>query len=160
MSEKGPIVFMSGEFVPAERVHVSIYNVGIVLGATVTTSTKAVILTLLSIALCLPLCRAEDRSGWDALGLQMEAIEGATVYYEPSLADEVQTLKEVYAEILAEQAVIAKQRDAMIEKSAQIIDDINRIAGATVTDEQKENQTRIFRFFLFTSLPSSVVGNR
>ena len=40
MLEKGPIVFMSGEFVPAERAHVSIYNIGIVLGATVTEMTR------------------------------------------------------------------------------------------------------------------------
>ena len=40
MVTKQPIVYIRGEFVPASEAHLNIYDLGIVLGATVTEMTR------------------------------------------------------------------------------------------------------------------------
>ena len=109
---------------------------------------RAVIPTLLLSLMSLSFCQAQEKTGWEALDLKQETIDGAILYYESSLADKLDVFRRVYAQILKAQEERIEQRRALLEKSGQIINELNRIVGGTVPQDQEKQQAEMFeRFF-------------
>jgi len=84
-------------------------------------------LTLATLFSCL--CIAEEKDPWEPLHLESVNMDGATLYYEKSLASQVDFVRVSYKKFLSEQAESKKPSEDVEKKWPDITRDVARIVG-------------------------------
>jgi len=100
-------------------------------------------------------CSAEEKSGWEALGLESVKLDRATLYYEKCLEPKLGVFEARHKELVTEQAQQAKLTEELLEKFDEIVADVNQIVGASFKDDEKAKLEGALRSLLHQGMAFS-----
>lgn len=93
-------------------------------------------------------CLGAENDPWEAFELGSTKAAGATLHYEKTLSTQIGAFRGAYRRFLAAEGEQARRAEALLEKSDQILADVNRIVGASLAEPQKAEQGKFLKLFL------------